>query len=178
MKNKFSTTQEKVRKLTKKNKELIDEINTLQNTLKTKLMVASNTPRNELEVNELRTNLTVSKCDLQKQENLINSLKQSLNLLQIELKGEKEKYAKLEKEFIQQKAKNLSAIKTNKSEIDRLRLQIKMSKAKESKKLTSMHSKLSRNSNKQDLIHFSIFTNSLKTQSNLTQRNMSYNNQK
>ena len=121
--------------------------------------------------------MTVTKWENQKQENLINNLKQSISNLQAELKVEKEKYAKFEKECIQYKAKNLDAIKTNKEEIDRLKQQIKLSKAKESKKLPSVHSKLSRNSNKQDLTHFSIFTNSLKTQKNVSQKNISYSNQ-
>ena len=61
LKNKLINAQEKIRKLTKRNKEQTDELNILQNTIRTKQILANNTPRNDLEVNELRTNLTVTK---------------------------------------------------------------------------------------------------------------------
>lgn len=84
LEKKLSLTREKVRKLTKKNKDYIDKINVLTVTAKANVLKRCNTEKGPYEVNELRVSVNSLKSGMQKHENTINELRQSLRIVQTE----------------------------------------------------------------------------------------------
>lgn len=170
LEKKLNTTRDKVRNLTKKNKEQTDKINALSATARSNVLKRCNTQKSPFEVNELRVNVNSLKSNIQKQENIINELRNLLKNAQNELNLEKEKNQKSQTEISILKRKLSDSSRKNVLEVEDLQRKLKEQKEcrREHKQDGSFSSKYSRNFPNQGLINFSIFTNSYKTESSIS----------
>jgi len=172
MSKKLSLVKEKVRKLTKKNKEQTDKLNILNTSAKSNSMRRSNTQKSPFKVSELRMSVNTLKNDVQKKDNSISEMNRMIKVRDKIIQSEKEENQRLAIEVTALRRKLNDIAKKYQKETESTQRKLKTSRNKSSLKAgTPTSSRQYSRNNGQGLINFSIFTNTFNTESNISRNN-------